>query len=110
MQREFVEKTKETFARLSDEFYITGKKEIPSDEHYGDFDQIEDGIGMTRYFETIVNEDLEFSDFDGNKANIALITGVMCSENLERIKKRIEEKLNVIIKVYIVKNNCLTSK
>lgn len=105
MQKEFIKKTSETFARLSDEFYITGKKQIPSDEHYGDFDQIEDGIGMTRYFESIVNEDLEYSDFDGKKSSIAFITGVMCSENIEKIKKRIEDKLNVIINVYVVRNN-----
>lgn len=41
------------FAFLGDEIYIKAGAEIPSREHYGDYPQIEDGVGMVRSF---VNE------------------------------------------------------
>ena len=39
-----------TFAFLGDEIYIKGGVEIPSRRHYGDYPQIEDGVGMVRSF------------------------------------------------------------
>jgi len=40
----------ETFVYLADEFYIQGGMQLPSSDHYGDFAQIEDGVGMVRSF------------------------------------------------------------
>lgn len=110
MQAEFKKEVNDNFARLSDEFYITAKREIQDYEHYGDFEQLEDGIGMTRYFETIIDEELEFVDFNGNKAEIAFVTGEMCSEYLFKIKNKIEEKLNIKITLYVIKNNFFGGK
>jgi putative radical SAM enzyme (TIGR03279 family) len=39
-----------TFAFLGDEIYIKAGAEIPSRRHYGDYPQIEDGVGMVRSF------------------------------------------------------------
>jgi len=40
-----------TFAFLGDEIYLRGRREVPPRSHYGDYPQIEDGIGMVRSFE-----------------------------------------------------------
>ena len=40
-----------TFAFLGDEIYLRGGRAVPSRSHYGDYPQIEDGIGMVRSFE-----------------------------------------------------------
>ena len=39
-----------TFAFLGDEIYLRGGRSVPSRSHYGDYPQIEDGIGMVRSF------------------------------------------------------------
>jgi len=40
-----------TFAFLGDEIYLRAGRAVPSRSHYGDYPQIEDGIGMVRSFE-----------------------------------------------------------
>src|SRR5712671_1236564 len=40
-----------TFAFLGDEIYLRAGGAVPSRKHYGDYPQIEDGIGMVRSFE-----------------------------------------------------------
>jgi putative radical SAM enzyme (TIGR03279 family) len=40
-----------TFAFLGDEIYLRAGRAVPSRQHYGDYPQIEDGIGMVRSFE-----------------------------------------------------------
>ncbi len=39
-----------TFALLGDEIYLKAGQDVPSRKHYGDYPQIEDGIGMVRSF------------------------------------------------------------
>ncbi|MDM7922212.1 MAG: DUF512 domain-containing protein [Pyrinomonadaceae bacterium] len=50
LQREFRKTLGVTFAFLGDEIYIKGGVEIPSRRHYGNYPQIEDGVGMVRSF------------------------------------------------------------
>jgi putative radical SAM enzyme (TIGR03279 family) len=49
-QREFRDKCGQTFAYMADEFYLQGKVALPDTDHYDDFAQIEDGVGMVRRF------------------------------------------------------------
>jgi putative radical SAM enzyme (TIGR03279 family) len=39
-----------TFAFLGDEIYLRAQRSVPARAHYGDYPQIEDGIGMVRSF------------------------------------------------------------
>ena len=50
LQKEFRKALGTTFAFLGDEIYIKGGVEIPSRRHYGNYPQIEDGVGMVRSF------------------------------------------------------------
>lgn len=50
-------KTNQRFFYLSDEFFFLAGKKIPDTNYYGDFDQSENGVGMSRLFiEEIKNE------------------------------------------------------
>ena len=49
-QLRFRGETGRTFAYLADEFYLQGGMPLPENEHYDDFVQIEDGVGMVRRF------------------------------------------------------------
>jgi putative radical SAM enzyme (TIGR03279 family) len=48
IQRKYIKKFKESFVYLADEFYLLAEKTLPSENHYSDFWQIENGVGMTR--------------------------------------------------------------
>ncbi|HEX8844975.1 MAG TPA: DUF512 domain-containing protein [Pyrinomonadaceae bacterium] len=50
LQREFRQTLGTTFAFLGDEIYLRAGRPVPSRKHYGDYPQIEDGIGMVRSF------------------------------------------------------------
>jgi putative radical SAM enzyme (TIGR03279 family) len=50
LQKEFRKNLGATFAFLGDEIYLKGGVEIPSRRHYGNYPQIEDGVGMIRTF------------------------------------------------------------
>jgi len=50
LQKEFRKSLGTTFAFLGDEIYIKAGIEIPSRRHYGNYPQIEDGVGMVRSF------------------------------------------------------------
>ncbi|MBE7517261.1 MAG: DUF512 domain-containing protein [Chloracidobacterium sp.] len=52
LQREFRRTLGVTFAYLGDEIYIKAGVAIPSRRHYGNYPQIEDGVGMVRSFST----------------------------------------------------------
>ena len=49
-QREFKRRFGQTFFFLADEFYLRAGMPIPGTSHYGDYPQIEDGVGMVRRF------------------------------------------------------------
>ncbi|NNF00041.1 MAG: DUF512 domain-containing protein, partial [Pyrinomonadaceae bacterium] len=57
LQAEFLNTLGVTFAFLGDEIYLKGGVEIPPRAHYGEYPQIEDGVGMIRSF---IND---FEDF-----------------------------------------------
>ncbi|MEP6787325.1 MAG: DUF512 domain-containing protein, partial [Acidobacteriota bacterium] len=50
LQKEFRKTLGVTFAFLGDEIYIKAGHEMPSRRHYGNYPQIEDGVGMVRSF------------------------------------------------------------
>jgi putative radical SAM enzyme (TIGR03279 family) len=50
LQKEFRKNLGTTFAFLGDEIYLKAGMEIPSRRHYGNYPQIEDGVGMIRSF------------------------------------------------------------
>jgi putative radical SAM enzyme (TIGR03279 family) len=50
LQKEFRKNLGVTFAFLGDEIYIKAGLPIPSRQHYGNYPQIEDGVGMIRSF------------------------------------------------------------
>jgi putative radical SAM enzyme (TIGR03279 family) len=68
LQKEFRKTLGTTFAFLGDEIYIKGGVEIPSRRHYGNYPQIEDGVGMVRAFlgklARIADRGLQIADFE----------------------------------------------
>lgn len=49
-QERFLKERGDTFYHLGDEFYLMTGREVPDTDHYAGFPQVEDGIGITRFF------------------------------------------------------------
>jgi putative radical SAM enzyme (TIGR03279 family) len=83
LQKEFRKTLGVTFAFLGDEIYLKAGVKIPSRQHYGNYPQIEDGVGMVRSFlnqfekslKQISNSKFQISDLkskDARTHNLAM--------------------------------------
>lgn len=71
------------FAYCSDEFYLKAELELPSFESYGDFSQIENGVGLVRAFEREVEESLVGLEISEKSGEVAFVTGQSFKEQLK---------------------------
>lgn len=56
IQEEFQKRLGTPFIYLADEFYLLSGFPLPSHEHYGDYHQLENGVGLGRLFLNELNE------------------------------------------------------
>ncbi|MGL5380476.1 DUF512 domain-containing protein [Clostridium sp.] len=105
LQERFLEETGEPFVRLSDEFYLVSGEEIPHEEFYTGYEQLEDGVGMVRYFREAINRDLEMLSTNV-KGSFSLVTGTLAYDEILNAANNIKKKnSNIEIDVYRIINN-----
>lgn len=110
MQREFRRRFGTTFVFLADEFYLRGGIALPGQTHYGDYPQIEDGVGMVRRFiidaekalrkETVNNRKLKPGALDGT-----VMTGELFHPTLARYVAKLNDRCGTKLKVAAVRNH-----
>lgn len=106
LQREFLEKSNTRFVFLGDEFYILAGMDIPEDEEYEGYPQIENGVGLVRNFSEEINEELKNYQISNNEGEVTLVTGELAKEFMEDIKSRVLKKLpNYKINVRAIEND-----
>jgi putative radical SAM enzyme (TIGR03279 family) len=84
------------FALLGDEIYLRAGRRIPGRSHYGDYPQIEDGVGMVRSFATefakLIRR-LERDDWFSAKATAGTIfTGTLFAPVLKEMIDKFNER------------------
>ncbi|GAA0121514.1 MULTISPECIES: DUF512 domain-containing protein [Clostridium] len=105
LQDKYVKESETPFVRLSDEFYVTAGIEPPTADHYGAYEQLEDGIGMIRILKDTIREQLAYLNKNG-KASFTMITGLSAKKVLEEIATSIMNvNSNIKINVIAVENN-----
>lgn len=81
----------EHFAYCSDEMYLYAKMDVPGCDFYGDFDQLENGVGLiadTRY-----QFDLALSDSVGaQKGSFTIVTGVSATPIMQELVANAQQK------------------
>mgnify|MGYP003761468751 FL=1 len=106
----FYTRAGDAFAFLADEFYLQGGTPVPEAGHYGDFAQIEDGIGMVRSF---------LDDFEAAMARRrrpapplrgTLVTGSLFLPLLERCIRRWNRRSGMKLRVVGAPNRHLGSR
>lgn len=106
LQKEFLEKSNTRFVFLGDEFYILAGMDIPEDEEYEGYPQIENGVGLVRNFSEEINEELKNYQISNNEGEVTLVTGELAKEFMEDIKSRVLKKLpNYKINVRAIEND-----
>jgi len=109
-QEKIKEKFGENFIYLSDEFYLLADKEIPDYEHYNDFPQLENGVGLTRLFRdnyyNIKDEYIDNINKREKEEVYYLLTSVLGEKAIRPIIEDIKDSLNNInINIEVIENN-----
>ena len=93
------------FCYCSDEMYQIAGREIPPAEYYGNFDQIENGVGLIAKFFQDFNEELLYAP-KAVRRTVGLFTGVSGNGTMEKAKAILEERYKGLhINIYVVKNH-----
>lgn len=80
----------QTWVSGSDELYLLAGRELPGEEHYGDFSQIENGVGAVTHLRLRVREGLStLPRRDGQR--IAVVTGAAMSGVLPELLDRLTQ-------------------
>ena len=89
IQKELKTKLGTNFALLGDEIYLRAGRRIPGRSHYGDYPQIEDGVGMVRSFENEFTRLLRRLEREGwtsaNQTSATVFTGTLFAPVLKKM-------------------------
>lgn len=95
----------ETIAYAADEFYLAAQREIPSADYYGEYPQLENGVGMWRLLKEEFASALETNDYTPEKGReISAVTGAAAYPLIKELANSLEIRYNIKINVYEVKN------
>jgi putative radical SAM enzyme (TIGR03279 family) len=103
-----------TFAFLGDEIYLKAGVPVPSRRHYGEYPQIEDGIGMVRSFandfEKLVkrlvrNGSSRISERATAKLNGTILTGTLFAPALAEMVAGVNDRFGAQLHVLPVEND-----
>ena len=89
-QAEYREAWDDTFFYLSDEWYLTGSLPLPDAESYGDFPQIENGVGLLRLFELDFREALAEKSPLSEPRHVTVAGGVAANPFFRELYKYLE--------------------
>lgn len=103
---EFNNAVKKQIASCSDEFFLLGGKDVPASDYYGNFSQLEDGVGALR---------LLLDDFEQEKKrlpkslsvpqNILFATSQLAKSVIDEISDELNKIKNLKTNVVAVKSN-----
>ena len=102
-QAEFRDVWDDTFFYLSDEWYLTAELPLPPAESYGDFPQIENGVGLLRLFELDFREALEDRKPLSSPRHVTVAGGVAANPFFRGLYKYLD-KYNIYADVVPVQN------
>ena len=91
----------------SDELYLKAGREVPADEYYEEYSQLENGVGLMRLLETEFMAALRLAEPDeGAGGRFAIATGVSAAPLLEKLLQTAHKKCAKIDgRVYAVVND-----
>lgn len=91
----------------SDEFYILAERELPTDEYYGEYAQLDNGVGMLRLLKVEFETALKMVESnEGDSVKFSVVTGEAAAPYLEKLLMTAMEKCaNIKGQVFAIKND-----
>ena len=106
-QKKCLEMKGTRFIFASDEMYLIAKRDVPKAEHYEDYAQLENGVGMLAKMEQEVEEALEGHMLPPwiVDREVSIACGVSVAPFIKKLVERVCDKYgNLTVNVYPIKN------
>ena len=99
------------FVHASDEWYILAEREIPEEDRYDGYLQLENGVGMIRLLMTEFEEALSERKPDARKKHVSIATGKLAGPYIRSLTDRLSAKFpGVSVDVYMIQNDFFGSQ
>ena len=109
VQRELRARTGTNFAFLGDEIYLRAGLDVPARRHYGDYPQIEDGVGMVRSFyeefQKLWRKLERRPPAQPEKLHGTILTGTLFAPIMQKLSDRLNERFKTQLHVAAVTND-----
>lgn len=93
------------FIHASDEWYLLAGRELPQEDRYDGYLQLENGVGMLRLLKEEITKELEKHSGDHRKRRVSFATGRLAYPYIKKYAEQIQEKYpNVEILGYEIQN------
>ena len=87
----------------ADELYLRADVELPAEDHYGDFEQVENGVGSVRYLQRTVREDAaRFRAWAGKR--IGVVTGASMGRLMPQVLAPLADASRAELELIVVPN------
>lgn len=102
LQLKYRKEKKLNWVYLADEFYLSGGNDVPQNDYYDDFDQLENGIGLVRnWLDDFEGQKLEMRNEKLEIEDITMLTSELFGPVLKKTFSDLKYKINV----QVIKNN-----
>ena len=94
------------FIHAGDEWYLLADMEVPEEERYDGYLQLENGVGMMRLLLNEFEEGFQMLTGDDRERHASLATGKLAYPFIKRMAERLTEKYpNLDMHVYCIRND-----
>lgn len=99
------------FIHASDEWYLLAEEQLPTEESYDGYLQLENGVGMLKLLETEFYDDLALEEGDHISRKISIATGKLAAPFLRKFMEKLKIKYpNTEVTVYDITNEFFGEK
>lgn len=110
-QKKLVAEYGSHFIHASDEWYILAQKEMPREETYDGYVQLENGVGMVRLLCNEFKEALENVESSTKESEISIATGVLAYDYIKKIIDKFNTKFPAVkVNIYKITNKFFGEK
>ena len=93
------------FVHASDEWYLLAGEELPKEDSYDGYLQLENGVGMLRLLETEFHEALAMAKGSEKTQKVSIATGKLAAPFIRQLAEEMKVKFpNIGVKVYDITN------
>ena len=107
LQKQFIEKGDTSFVFLADEYYLKAGLDIPAYDHYEDFPQLENGVGLLASFKKDAKELFSRLKRSEKISPISVVTGNSPLKYINKFTDRLSQELGMSIRLFPINNELL---